>query len=211
MSPDDYISIYETLYSTRDGVSCKTYNKDKPATYGLNFRSLSSYRRPYIYYTVPYTGNPVEVTGSHIKDMLILVKRIAEGYEQHGYSLKGTNISMDRYCTSIPLAEWLYDKNITCIGTLNSNRNGLLKEIKETKGREENSWISCKSDKGEVTLNSYVVKTKSNGMRNVLLLQTTNPAHYVTQDDKKILLVTRYMTTLRVELTYPIKEWVIYY
>ena len=97
-----------------------------------------------------------------------LVKRIVEGYEQHGYSLKGTNIFMDRYYTSIPLAEWLYDKNITCIGTLNSNRKGLPKEIKETKGREENSWISCKSDKGEVTLNSYVLKTKSSGMRNVL-------------------------------------------
>ena len=86
---------------------------------------------------------------------------------------------------SIPLAEWLYDKNITCIGTLNSNRKGMPKEIKETKSREENSWISCKSDKGEVTLNSHVVKINSSGIRNVLLLQTTNPAHYVTQDDKK--------------------------
>ena len=38
-------------------------------------------------------------------------------------------------------------------------------------------------------------------------MQSTNPAHYVTQDYKKGLLVTRYMTTLRVELTYPIKEW----
>ena len=135
------------------------------------------------------------------------MKQIVEDYEQHGYSLKGTNISMDRYYTSIPQAEWLYDKNITCIGTLNSNRKGLPKEIKETKGREENSWISCKSDKGEVTLNLYVMKAKSSGMRNVLLLQTTNPAHYVTQDNKKSLLVTRYMTTLRVELTYLIKEW----
>ena len=114
---------------------------------------------------------------------------------------------MDRYCTTIPLVEWLCDKNIACIGTLNSNQKGLPKEIKETKGREENSWISCKSDKGEITLNSYVAKTKSSGMRNVLLLQTTNPAHYVTQDDKKSLLVTRYMTTLRVELTHSIKEW----
>ena len=34
-------------------------------------------------------------------------------------------------------------------------------------------------------MNLYVVKTKSSGMRNVLLLQTTNPAHYVTEDDKK--------------------------
>ena len=114
---------------------------------------------------------------------------------------------MDRYYTSIPLAEWLYDKNITCIGTLNSNQKGLPKEIKETKGREENSWISCKSDKGEVTLNLYVMKAKSSGMRNVLLLQTTNPAHYVTQDDKKSLLVTRHMIALRVELIYPVKEW----
>ena len=83
---------------------------------------------------------------------------------------------------------------------------GLPKGIKETKSREENSWISCKSDQGEVTLNSYVEKTKSSGMRNVLLLQTKNPAHYVTQDDKKSLLVTRYMTALRVELTSSIKE-----
>ena len=206
MSPDDYIVIHETLYPTRGGISFKTYSKDKPAKYGRNFRSLGSSRHPYIY-TVPYTWKPVEVTESHINDTLILVKQIVEDYEQHGYSLKGTNISMDRYYTSIPQAEWLHDKNITYIGTLNSNRKGLPKEIKETKGREENSWISCKSDKGEVTLNLYVMKAKSSGMRNVLLLQTTNPAHYVTQDNKKSLLVTRYMTTLRVELTYLIKEW----
>ena len=78
---------------------------------------------------------------------------------------------MDHYYTSIPLAEWLYDKNITRIGTLNSNQKGLPKEIKETKGREENSWISCQSNKRKVTLNLYVMKTKSSGMRNVLLLQ----------------------------------------
>ena len=141
---------------------------------------------------MPYTGKPVELSERNIKDTLTLMKRIVEGYEEHGYSLKGTNISMDRYYTSIPQAEWLYDKNITYIGTLNSNRKGLPKEIKETKDREENSWISCKSDKDEVTLNSYVVKSKSSGVRNVLLLQTTNPS---------------YMTTLTVELTKSIKEW----
>ena len=150
MSSNDYIAIDETLYQTRGGISFKTYNKDKPAKYGLNFRSLGSSRRPYICYIVPYTGKRVEVTENHIKNTLTVVKRNAEGYEEHGYSLKGTNISMDRYYTSIPQAEWLYDKNITYIGTLNSNRKGLPKEIKETKGREENSWISCKSDKSLV-------------------------------------------------------------
>ena len=82
MSPDDYIAIEETLYWTRGGISFKTYNKDKPAKYGLNFRSLGSSRHPYIYYTVPYTGKPGEVTESHIKDTLTLRKRTVEGYEQ---------------------------------------------------------------------------------------------------------------------------------
>ena len=41
--------------------------------------------------------------------------------------------------------------------------------MKETKDREEFSWASWKEDNGPVILNSYVVKTKSAGKRNVLL------------------------------------------
>ena len=62
MSPDDYIAIDETLYPARGGISFKTYTKDKLAKYGLNFRNLGSSRCSFIYYTMPYTGNPVEVT-----------------------------------------------------------------------------------------------------------------------------------------------------
>ena len=72
MSPDDYIAIDEILYPTRGIISFKTYNKDKPAKYDLNFRSLGSSRHPYIYYTLPYTGKRIEVTESHIKDTLTL-------------------------------------------------------------------------------------------------------------------------------------------
>ena len=45
MAPDDFLAIDETLYSTRGGVSFKTYNKDKPVKYGLNFRSLGRTHR----------------------------------------------------------------------------------------------------------------------------------------------------------------------
>ena len=48
-------------------------------------------------------------------------------------------------------------------------------------------------DKGEFTLNLYVVKTKSSVVRNVLLLQTTNPAHYVTQDDNSSYKIYDYI------------------
>ena len=110
------------------------------------------------------------------------MKRVVEGYEQHGYSLKGTKISMDSYYTSILLAKWPNDKNITCLGTLTSNRKGLPKEIKQTKGREENSWISCKNGK----VKSLWIRMSwrlSLVAQGCLLLQTTKPVHYVTQDD----------------------------
>ena len=85
----------------------------------------------------------------------------------------------------ISLAKWLYSKHITCIGTIQTNRKKLPKEIKEIKGREKNSWIACKEEGDNVHLNSCVVKTKSIGMRNVLLLHTTEATHYVTNEVKK--------------------------
>ena len=105
-------------------------------------------------------------------------------YETNGFNLSGMNISMDRYYTSIPIAEWLHEKKITCIATMNSNPKGLPIEMKEIKEREENSWMACKIDVGEIIINSYMVKTKP-GMKNVLLLTTMEPAHYVTDGKKK--------------------------
>ena len=51
-------------------------------------------------------------------------------------SLAGRNISFDRLYTSIPLAKWLLEKRITCIGTMQLNRKGIPDELKETKNRE---------------------------------------------------------------------------
>ena len=56
---------------------------------------------------------------------------------------------MDRYYTSIHLAEWLYDKNITCIGTLNSNQKGLPKEIKKQKLEKETVGFPAKEAKAK--------------------------------------------------------------
>ena len=61
---------------------------------------------------------------------------------------------------------------------------GTSDRTERKKRREENIWISCREQGGPVILNSYVVKTKSSGMRNVLLVNTTEPAHYVTNDEK---------------------------
>ena len=57
---------------------------------------------------------------------------VVYGYESLGYSLKGANISMDRYYMPIPLAEWLLNKGITMIGTMNNNRKGIPPGMKES-------------------------------------------------------------------------------
>ena len=69
------------------------------------------------------------------------------------------------------MAQWLLDRRITSVGTLRSNRKGIPAEIKEIKDRETNSYeIYWEKDDGISNLHSYVVKTKSSGKRNALLL-----------------------------------------
>ena len=69
-SPDGFPAIDETLYPSRGSIGFKTYNKDKPAKYGHNFRSLGSARKAYVYYTIPYCGKPEVITDAYVEDTL---------------------------------------------------------------------------------------------------------------------------------------------
>ena len=89
-----------------------------------------SARNVYVYYTIPYCGKAEVITDAYIEDTLTLVKRIVEGYEQNGCILMRSNISIDRYYTSIPLTVWLYSKHTTCIGTIHTNQKGFTKRNK---------------------------------------------------------------------------------
>ena len=120
MAPDGFLAIDETLYPTCGGTSFKEYiipNEnniyinvflwsapiaDNPAKYGLNFRSLGHACRGYIRNTTPYCGKPQVVTPADIMITDTFVRRIVEGYELYGHKLRGT--------TSIPLANWMFDK-----------------------------------------------------------------------------------------------------
>ena len=81
---------------------------------------------------------------------------------------------------------YLLEKDITAVGILVSNRKGLPKEFVKTAGRKEFSYeILWNADDVRMTLHSYVAKTKSTGLRNVLLLSTLEPIIAVTKDDGK--------------------------
>ena len=88
---------------------------------------------------------------------------------------------MDRLYSSIPIAQWLLEHNITMFGTLKSNRVGIPPEIKE---REIDSYEIYWDESGNMNISSYVVKT-SFGKRNILMLSTLRPLLGTTKDDGK--------------------------
>ena len=101
--------------------------------------------------------------------------------------ISGRNISFDRLYTSLPLALWLYDRGISCLGTLMANKRFIPNELKDISNRDENTTeILYESDKKQMVLISYVVNTKSNGKKNVLGLTTLRPLVGVTKYDGKV-------------------------
>ena len=118
-----------------------------------------------------YSGKPagqpnefyISGTDNYIK---YLVSRLLENQP-----LRGRNISMDRLYSSIPIARWLLEHNITMLGTLKSNRIGIPPEIKDVSEREIDSYEIYWDESGNMNISSYVVKTSS-GKRNILMLST---------------------------------------
>ena len=82
--------------------------------------------------------------------------------------------------------QWLLDRGMTSVGTLQSNRKEIPAEIKEIKDRETNSYeIYWEKDNGTLNLHSYVMKTKSSGKRNVFMIVNSATALEATKDDIK--------------------------
>lgn len=50
--------------------------------------------------------------------------------------MHGRNISTDRLYTSVPLAKWLLERNITTVGTVQKGRQGIPQELFDVQGRE---------------------------------------------------------------------------
>lgn len=182
--PGDYLSLDETLYSMRNQISFKQYNPNKPAKYGLLFKAINAARYPYTFIAYPYCGKPKEDGGKYyVQGTEPIVKHIIETLLANAIPLAGRNISFDLLYTSLSIALWLYDRHITCLGTMQINRKGIPAEIKAIKTREDLSTEIYWQKDGPLSL-SYVVKTAS-GKKNVLMLSTLKQILGTTKDDKR--------------------------
>ena len=163
------MSIDETLYGCRNQISFKQYNNNKPQKYGILFKSINSVRYPFTFRTSVYSGKPIGNPGPHyITGITPIVQYLVSNLSRF-VDLDGRNITMDRLYTSFELLQWLLQRKITAVGTIKNNRKCIPNEIKSTDGRENNSYKIFWDDDSKTTLHSYVVRTKSKGMKMSLL------------------------------------------
>ena len=170
--PSEYLSIDETLYAMRHQINFRQYNPNKPAKYGLLYKSLNDARFPFTYQVVPYCGKPVDGDGPYYLNATEdYVKCLVQALPM--INMKGRNISIDRLYTSISTANWLLEQDVTTVGTLVTNRVGLPDEVKDTKSRNEfESTLHWEKEHGNLALCVYTTKSKSKGKKNVLVLSS---------------------------------------
>ena len=85
-------------------------------------------------------------------------KYLVEGVSQHN-SIQGCNISMDRYFTSVSLAELANENNFTIVGTMRLDRKGMPQQVKVT-NRDEKSTLYVYGRDDDMLV-SYLGKKKS--------------------------------------------------
>ena len=174
------------MYACRNQVAFRQYNPNKPARYGLLFKCLNEVRVPYTHRSEAYAGKPaVEGGGYHFPTVEEITLRLVDKVREQ-QDLQGRNLTFDNLYTSIPLAEKLLARKMTCVGTMRHNRKGLPKEVVYYKDREPFSTVVYwEKDKQKLTLTSYVVPTKSKGLKNIIVLASQPPLLGITMDDDK--------------------------
>ena len=184
--PSPYVAIDETLYHYIGQIGFKEYNPSKPAKYGLLYQSLCDSSVQYTYYSLPYAGKPDDLNGDAGKYYITgtdqYSKYLTENLNKFN-SIKGCNVSMDCYFTSITLADWATSHNFSFVGTMRLDRKDIPKEIKTLDGRQKKSTLYVYQKDGEAMLVSYVDKNKS-GKRNVVVLTTMYNIVSVTKDQR---------------------------
>ena len=106
----------------RQQIAFRQYNPNKPHRYGLLLKSLNGARFPYTYKAVPYAAKPKAGDGPYyLKSTIDYIKYLVIEMEVY-QPITGRTISTDRLYTSIESTNWLLDRGIATVGTLQKRR-----------------------------------------------------------------------------------------
>ena len=93
---------------------------------------------------------------------------------------------MDRLYTSFEIADWLLERKITTLATMQSNWVGIPPETKEAKDREILSTEMYWEKNGSRNISSYVAKT-SKGKTSIIVPSAIDPIREVMTIRKSLL------------------------
>ena len=91
---------------------------------------------------------------------------------------------MDRYFTSIHLAQWAAEKNTTIVGSMRLDRKGIPPQIQKVDNRNKKSIFFVCGEDDDLMLVSYIDK-KNSGKKNMVVLTSMHDKVEVTKDETR--------------------------
>lgn len=159
-----HLTIDEQLMEFHGRVNFKQYIASKPGKFGIKIFLVCDAVTGYALNMLIYAGGKTlteEERNGFDSFAHALVSKLTKPW--HG---SGRGISVDNWFTSIPLAEHLFHKKLTIIGTIRTNRKGIPIDATVTKGR------APKSVKFYYRPNMVLTSFRDKGTSNVLLLSS---------------------------------------
>ena len=118
VAPSEYLSTDETLYPIRQEIAFCQYNPNKLHCFGLLSKLLNDARFPYTYKAVSYALKPKAGESQYyLKSTIDYIKSLVTEIEADK-PITGRTISTDCLYTSIKSTNWLLDRGIATVGTL---------------------------------------------------------------------------------------------
>jgi hypothetical protein len=180
--PGALCTIDEHMISFRGRCSFIMYLPSKPDKYGIKVFSLVCSHCYYLYNASIYTGKEGTQVTRNLGEKVVL--NLTEPLAN-----TSRNITMDNWFTSVPLADKLLQRSLTCVGTLKKNKPDIPNEMQPNRKRQAPS--SLFGFRERMTLVSFVPKkTKA-----VILLSTMHHDDKVDADLSKPDIVLFYNET----------------
>jgi len=172
--PGSNLCVDEILYSFRGNCKWRQYMPSKPAKYGQKYWCLADVYTSYLCNFDVYLGRD-PTRNVPVGESVVL--KLAEGFLN-----TGQNITMDNFFTSIPLAQKLFEKKTTIVGTMKSNKPQVPSCIKPDRSRAINSSLFLFHD--YLTLASFVPKRS----RAVNILSTQHHSPTIEANQKPAII-----------------------
>ena len=174
-SPGKNLSIDEAMIGWKGRLSFRQYISNKRHKYGIKLYEVTT-DDGFILDVIVYTGKGtiVEEDSSHVQSV---VKKLLKDFVE-----KGHTVYLDNFYTSVPLAEYLFKKKTTLVGTIRENRKGNHKPTMNTKLKKgEVVW----KRKGPVLLTNWRDK------RNVRMISTAHGHRMIETQSKRGVMKTK--------------------